>query len=267
MKKSIKFFVLTALVLVLLVGCSSGESSETGKITIGASPSPHAEILNLVVDDLEAEGVELEVKEFQDYITPNTALVDGDIDGNFFQHVPYFENFCEENDADLEILCAVHIEPMGVFSNTITSLDELQDGDEILIPNDVVNGARALLLLETQGLITLEDSTNLNSTEKDIVDNPKNLKFTALEAAIIPRSMDDAAAAVINGNYALDNGLNPIEDSIVIEGAESPYVNIIAVQAGDAEKEDLQKLKSAILSDEVKNFILEEYNGAVVPVF
>ncbi len=243
------------------------QNTEAELLRIGLSPAPHAAIVEQIVPLLEAEGVKLEIIEYTDYVIPNNALAEGEIDANYFQHIPYFEDFITANKLDLENLGGVHIEPMGVFSTKINSLDELQDGDEVMIPNDPTNAGRALLLLQAQGVIKLKDGGSVTSTEADVSENPKNLKFTALEAAAIPKSYEDVSIAVINGNYAIDNGLNPVEDSIAIEGKDSPYVNIVAVRKGDAQKEKFQKLIKALQSDIVKEFIEKTYDGSVVPAF
>ena len=183
-----------------------------------------------------------------------------------FRSTPYLEEFIAERDLDLSVLGGIHIEPMGIFSTTLTSLDQLKDGDEVMIPNDTTNCGRALLLLQEQDLIKL-GVEGVNATEKDITENPKNLKFTALEAAAIPTVYGDAAIAVINGNYAIQHELNPVEDSLAIEDANSPYVNIIAVRSDEAGAEKFQKLLSALQTDKVKDFIEETYSGSVVPAF
>ncbi|HZW97909.1 MAG TPA: MetQ/NlpA family ABC transporter substrate-binding protein [Bacillota bacterium] len=263
-----------ALTLVLLLifttvfasACGKKETAKDNDIIIGVSPSPHADIVKQVVDDLEKEGIKVTIKEYSEYVQPNLDLAEGEIDANFFQHTPYLEEFIAERDLDLSVLGGIHIEPMGIFSTTLTSLDELKDGDEVMIPNDTTNCGRALLLLQEQGLIKL-GVEGVNATEKDITENPKNLKFTALEAAAIPTVYGDAAIAVINGNYAIQHELNPVEDSLAIEDANSPYVNIIAVRSDEAGAEKFQKLLSALQTDKVKDFIEETYSGSVVPAF
>ncbi len=260
--------VAAALVFgTVACGAASPKSEENDTIRIGLSPSPHADIVKQIVPNLEKEGVKVEIIEYTDYVIPNNALAEGEIDANYFQHIPYFEEFITTNKLDLENLGGVHIEPMGVFSKKIASLDELKDGDEVMIPNDPTNAGRALLLLQSQGVIKLKDGGSVTSTEKDITENPKNLKFTALEAAAIPKSYEDATIAVINGNYAIDNGINPVKDSIAIEGKDSPYVNIVAVRKGDAAKDKFQKLIKALQSDTIKEFIEKTYDGSVVPAF
>lgn len=263
MKKLLSVLLLTALVFT---GCGQSEG-DANVVKIGVSPAPHAEFAETIKDDLANEGITLEIVEFTDYVTPNLALDQGDIDMNFFQHTPYLESFAAERGLDLESLGGVHIEPMAVFSGEYQSLNDIPDGAEVYVPNDPTNGGRALLLLQKEGLITLKPDAGLEATPEDIQDNPKNLVFTPLEAAMIPTVYKDVAAAVINGNYALEHGLNPVNDSIAIEGEDSPYVNIIAVRKGDASNETYQKVLKAFQSDEIKQIIEEKYQGAVVPAF
>ena len=220
-----------------------------------------------MVPILSEQGITLEIVEFTDYVRPNLALQDGDLDANFFQHVPYLESFNEDAGTDLVSLAGIHIEPLGVFSEKLASLDELPARASIAIPNDATNGGRALLLLQEAGLISLDPAAGITPTVFDITANERQLRFVELEAAQLVRSLPDVHAAVINGNYALQADLNPIKDAIFLEGAESPYVNIIAVRAGDTERADLQQLVQALLRDEIRQFILDEYQGAVVPVF
>lgn len=241
--------------------------AELEKIVIGVTPNPHEVLVKLIQDDLLAQGVELEIKVFTDYVTPNPALNDGELDANFFQHIPYFDDAVQKDKLNIEILGGIHIEPMGVYSIKISDLADLAEGSDVLIPNDTVNGGRALLLLQQLGLIELKDGGSVESTERDIVKNDLKLKFVPLEAAAIPHSYEDAAIAVINGNYALDNGLNPIKDSLALEDASSPYVNIVAVRKGEGQEEKYQKLLNALQSDKVKEFIETEYEGSVVPAF
>lgn len=246
------------------------ESSSTGEledVTIGVTPVPHGEIVEGLRDEFEQAGINIEVVEFTDYVQPNLALQDGDLDLNYFQHEPYFDNFKEEHELDLVSLGFVHIEPMGVFSATYDSLDQIEDGATVFIPNDPTNGGRALLLLEDQGLITLEDSQNLEATEADIVDNPKNLQFTALEAVSVAATYEDADLAVINSNYALDNGLDMVTDSLAVEDVESPYANLVAVRMGEETNELYQRVFEILQSDKAREFIEDNYQGAVFPAF
>ena len=243
------------------------QTDDDNKIIIGVSPVPHAEITEALKDEFAKEGLDVEVKVFDDYVQPNLALDQGDIDANFFQHIPYLENFSKERGLNLVSLGSVHIEPMGLYSDKIKSFDELKDGDEVLIPSDPSNGRRALLLFEKNGLITLKDNTKEDITEKDIDQNTKNLKFTPVEAANIPNVYRDAALAAINTNYALGAGLNPSKDAIVLEDKDSPYANVIAVRAGEETKDKFQKLIKVFQSDACKKFIEDTYKGEIYPAF
>lgn len=283
-----KNILLTALLSLGLVACSGGTTEEATeavennqvetteaaggekdlvKIKVGATPVPHAELLELVKEDLASEGIELEIVEFNDYLTPNLALNDGSIDANFFQHEPYFVDNIETNNLDLISLGKVHLEPLALYSDKYKSLDELPEGAEIFIPNDPTNGARALLLLDSNGLIKLKDPSDINATERDIAENPKNLKFTALEAAAIPSSYKDADGAIINSNFALKADLSPTEDGIIIEDKNSPYANLIAIRKEDENREELQTLLKVLQSDKVKKYIEETYKGEILPAF
>ena len=243
------------------------QTDDDNKIIIGVSPVPHAEITEALKDEFAKEGLDVEVKVFDDYVQPNLALDQGDIDANYFQHIPYLINFAKERGLNLENLGSVHIEPMGLYSDKIKSLDELKDGDEVLIPSDPSNGRRALLLLEKNGLITLKDDTKEDITEKDIDQNTKNLKFTPIEAANIPNVYKDAALAAINTNFALGAGLNPSADAIALEDKDSPYANVIAVRKGEETKDKFQKLIKVFQSDACKKFIEDTYKGEIYPAF
>ncbi|PRX32518.1 D-methionine transport system substrate-binding protein [Orenia metallireducens] len=270
MKRNLLILIAVLLVGVLVVGCGGSQeaSVKADKIVVGATPVPHAEILNDVVKGLlEKEGITLEVKEFTDYVTPNLALADGSIDANFFQHTPYLNNFAEERGLDLVSIAKVHVEPIGLYSKKISKLEELKDGSVIAIPSDATNEGRALLLLESKGLIKLSDKAGLTATPVDIVENPKNLEFKELEAAQLPRVLKDVTAAIINTNYALEADLVPTKDALIIEGSESPYANILAVRTEDKDNETLQKLVKALNSPEVKEYIADKYKGAIVPAF
>lgn len=236
-------------------------------LKVGATPVPHAELLNVVKDRLAKEGIDLKIVDFTDYVTPNLALADGEIDANFFQHKPYLDKFCEEKKVNLVSAGGVHVEPIGVFSNKIKSVEDIPDKATVAIPNDPSNGGRALILLHNAGLVTLNDPTNLYATEFDVVKNPKRLNFRTLEAAQLPRVLKDVDLAVINGNYALEAGLSPTQDAILIEGKESPYTNIVAVRAGDEKREEIVELMKALNSQEIADFINQTYNGGVVPAF
>lgn len=238
-----------------------------GTIKIGASPVPHAEILNAVKADLKKEGVELKVVEFTDYVTPNLALSDGELDANFFQHKPYLDKFASERNLKLSLVGQVHVEPLGLYSQKIKSLKDLKKGATIAIPNDPSNGGRALILLHNKGILTLKDPKNLYATEFDIAKNPNKLKIKAIEAAQLARVLPDVDAAVINGNYAFEAKLNPTKDALLLEGKESPYANIIAVKSGNEKNPDIQKLLKTLQSQKVKEFIEKKYNGGVVVAF
>lgn len=236
-------------------------------LSIGASPVPHAEILEQVKPVLAKEGVDLKIVEFNDYVQPNIATSDGEIDLNYFQHRPYLESFIKDHGSDLVEVAGIHIEPIGVYSKKVKSLANLKEGATVTIPNDPTNGGRALLLLQSAGLITLEDPKSLTSTELDIKDNPKKLVIKGIEAAQLPRSLDDVDISVINSNYAISAKFNPLKDSLYIENSDSPYVNLIVGNSKSAKKDSVQKLVKALQSPEVKKFIEEKYKGAVVAAF
>lgn len=257
-----------ALILALVISSAAcGKKKDDNHIVIGVSPAPHAEIVALVVDELKEQGITVEIREYSDYVTPNIALSDKDIDANYFQHIPYFAHENSAGKYGLEILGGIHIEPMALYSTKHKSLADLPDGAEIMVPNDTTNEGRALLLLQQVGLITLKEGVAGSATPKDIIDNPKGLRFTELDAPAIPQAYQDADAAVINGNFAIHHKLNPVTDSLAIEDESSPYVNVIAVKEGDAKRASLQKLLAALQSDKIKTFIEEKYQGAVVPAF
>lgn len=261
MKNKIKKLVSIGTFLILSLGTFAGT------LKVGASPVPHSEILNLVKDDLKKEGVDLKVIEMSDYVTPNLALDDEEIDANFFQHKPYLDKFASERKLDLVSVAKIHIEPLGLYSKKVKALKDLKKGSVIAIPNDPSNGGRALILLHNNGVITLEDPNNLYATEFDIVKNPKKLKFKAVEAAQLPRILRDVEAAVINSNYALEADLVPTKDAIITEGEESPYANILVVKTKNKNNEDVKKLIKVLKSEKVKKFINKKYKGAVIATF
>ena len=276
--KNIKRISILAAVLVLSLGvlasCGGGNDSADKTIVVAASPTPHAVILNsdAVKNALADQGFTVEVKEFDDYVQPNVATTDGDVDANYFQHVPYLDEYNAENGTELVAVANVHYEPMGVYTGTKKSFDELEEGDKICIPNDATNGARALLLLQDNGVIKLKEDAGVTATEKDVVENPKNVVIEPLEAAAIPASLEDpkVALGVINANYAIGAGLN-IADAIASEQVDSlaaeTYVNVIVVNKGNEESEKTKALVAALQTDEVKAFIESEFNGAVVAKF
>ena len=243
------------------------DAAETVTLTVAASPTPHAVILEQCVPILAEQGIELVINQYSDYVVPNTAVEDGDEDANYFQHLPYLEEFNETRGTHLVSVAGVHIEPMGIYAGRVESLEDLPDGAVIGIPNDPTNEGRALLLLEAQGLITLDDSSNLSATPNNIVDNPKNLQFEEIEAQTLPSSRPDLDLAVINSNYALGAGLNPTTDALAIESSDSPYVNVLVVKEGNEDNAAVQALVEALHSDTIRDFITEEFDGAVVPAF
>ena len=243
--------------------------AEKGTIKVAASATPHAEILEEAKPILEKEGWDLEVTVFDDYVQPNLVVESGDFDANYFQHIPYLEQFNEEKGTHLAIAGKIHYEPFGIYPGTKKSLDELEDGDTIAVPNDTTNEARALLLLQDNGVITLKDGAGLEATVKDIEENPKNIKIEELEAAQVSRVKDEVAFVVLNGNYALQAGYSVSKDSIAHETSDSEaaktYVNIIAVKEGNENSDKIKALVDVLKSDEIKDYINETYDGAVVP--
>lgn len=253
--------------LFAAVAAVAAFSAHAGDLSVAATPVPHAEILEFVKPALAKEGVNLKVKVFTDYVQPNVQVAEKRLDANFFQHQPYLDEFNKSKGTDLVSVAAVHLEPLGAYSSKYKKLDELKDGATVVIPNDATNGGRALLLLDKAELIKLKDSKNILSTPKDIVENKKNLKFRELEAATIPRVLTQVDLALINTNYALEAKLNPEKDALVIEGSDSPYVNILVARPDDKDSEDMKKLVAALHTPEVKAFILEKYKGAILPAF
>lgn len=275
-KKSILSVVLAGVLAIGLIGCggtgsngSGADSKDDKVIKIGVTPKPHKEIVDAAVPLLEKEGYKVEITEFNDYVQPNTAVEEGSLDVNFFQHTPYLNEQVQSRGLHLKSVAAIHLEPMGLYSKKITSLDELKNGSTIAVPNDPSNEARALKLLAANGLIKIKDGELV--TPADITENPKNLQFSELEAAAVPRAVDDVDAAVINGNYAIEAGFDPTANAIVKEDKDSeaakPYANIVVVKEGNENLEKIQALIKALTSDEVRDFINKEYNGAVIPVF
>lgn len=253
-----------ALFLFIFSGCSS-KSKNTLKVA--ATPIPHAELLKFVEPDLKAKGIDLEILVTNDYNIPNRALADKEVDANFFQHIPFMDNQIRHFNYPIESIGKIEIEPMGIYSKKLHSLSDLKKRSTIAIPNDPSNEARALLLLEKQGIITLDDPNNLNATIINIQKNPKRIKFKEVDAAMLARSLDDVDAAAINTNYALEANLSPIKDALVLEDKDSPYANVIAVRKGDESRADIQALKAAMTSEKMRKFIKEKYKGAVLPAF
>ena len=293
MKKLVSLLLSGVLAVGLLAGCggntgSSGTadtpaantespaaSTETGSLEgttlkVGATPAPHAEILEVVKDILAEQGITLDIVQYNDYVQPNNAVEDGSLDANYFQHITYMNDFNDQNGTHLVSAAEVHYEPMSLYAGKVSSLDELADGALIGVPNDATNEARALLVLQQEGLITLRDGAGITATINDIVDNPKNLQFSEMEAAQLPLRLADLDMAVINGNYAIDAGLS-MDDALATESADGEaaqaYVNVLAVKEGRETDPAIQALAAALCSDEVKTYIEESYNGAVVAVF
>ena len=266
MKNFSKFlFVALLCTMVCFVGCTKDDSSV---LKVGATPEPHAEMLKLVVDNLAEQGITLKVMEFTDYVTPNEALEGGQIDANFFQHLPYMESFNSERGYHIVNAGGIHIEPVALYSKKVSSLADIKNGATIAIPNDPTNEGRALLLLQSAGLIKLDENAGITATPQNIVENPKNIKFHEIEAASLPRVLLDVDAAVINGNYAIPAGLRANSDGLVVEGADSPYVNVVAVKDGNENSDKITALVKALQSEEIAEFIAERYpNGEVVKVF
>ncbi|WP_416860764.1 MetQ/NlpA family ABC transporter substrate-binding protein [Helicobacter ganmani] len=266
----------TIALAVIFSGCDSKvesqnnaqktEKTEMEKLIVGATPEPHAVMLEKVKETLAKEGITLEIKEFTDYVTPNKSLDDGSLNANFFQHKPYLDSFNKEHKTNLVSVAGIHLEPMGVYSKKIKNLDELKEGDMISLPNDPSNGARALRILEANGLIKLQENVELPSVQ-NIIENPKNLKFKEMDAPQLVRALGDVSASVINTNFALLAGLNPLNDAIALESKDSPYVNIIVVKGGNEKDARIQKLIHSLQSEEMRQFILDQYKGAILPSF
>lgn len=269
----------TAALTLSLAACSNGNSSSTAEnsssdaastvIRVGASPSPHAEILEFAKDQLAEKGYTLEIVEFTDYVMPNVALTEGDLDANFFQHTPYLTNYNESNGTDLVSACKVHFEPMGLYSETLTDVTAVSEGSKVGVPNDPTNEARALNLLEAQGLIKLREGAGLNATPLDIEENPLKLEFVELEAAQLPRNLSEFAIAAINGNYAIEAGI--LDKGIVNESSDSAsaqeYANILAVRNGELESEKTKALVEVLGSDATREYINTQYQDQFIPVF
>lgn len=281
--KRIAALVLALVMVFALAACGADKTGsdtdvpeestnlEGTTLKVGASPTPHAQILEIAKQILAEQGITLEIVEFTDYVQPCTATENGDIDANYFAHLPYIEKFNEENGTHLVSVAAIHYEPYGLYPGKTATIEELADGAKIAVPNDATNEARALMLLETQGLIKLTDGVGLNATKLDIVENPKNIEIVEMEAAQLPSALADVDMAVINGNYAIDAGLSVKNDAVAVEDAESEaaqtYANILAVKEGNETNPAILALAEALKSDEVRDYINETYDGAVVAMF
>ena len=270
MKKKILLFAAAATLLLSLTACSGGAKDEKTVLTIGATPVPHVAILEKVKPMLAEEGIDLQITEYTDYVIPNTAVDSGDLDANFFQHITYMNDFNAERKTQLVSVGEIHFEPLGIYAGKTASLADLKEGAQVSIPSDATNEGRALMLLQTQGLIKLKEGAGLTATPNDIVENKLGLIFLEVEAAAIPRTLQDVDIAVINGNYALQAGLST-EQALAIEDKQSEaaknYANVIVVKKGNENNEAVKKLVEALQTEEIKNFINETYKGSVVPLF
>lgn len=269
MKKLLAVVLTGAFVVSALAGCGKSTSADDKVIKVAASATPHAEILEQAKPLLEAKGYDLQVTVFDDYVQPNEVVESGDFDANYFQHIPYLESFNEEKGTHLVNAGGIHYEPFGIYPGTKASLDELADGDSIAVPNDTTNEARALLLLQDNGIITLKEGAGPTATKNDIVENPYNVDIVELEAAQVPRVKDEVAFMVLNGNYALEAGFSVAKDAIAYEKADSEaaktYVNVIAVKEGNENSDKIKALVEVLTSQEIKDYINNTYDGAVIP--
>ncbi|SFS84820.1 MetQ/NlpA family ABC transporter substrate-binding protein [Paenibacillus sp. BC26] len=283
--KKVSFALLLLVLVVALSACGAknneANNSNAGNtaanngnnapqevtLKVGATPVPHAEILEFIKPALKEKGINLEVVEFNDYVQPNTQLYEKQLDANFFQHTPYLDQFNKDKGYDLVNVAGVHIEPFGAYSKKVKSVDELKDGAKVVIPNDPSNGGRALALLAANNVIKLKDGVGVAGTVHDITENPKNLKITEVEAATLPRVLDEVDLALINTNYALEAGLVPTKDALFIEGNDSPYVNIVVARPDNKDSDAIKALTEALHSADVKKFIEDKYEGAIIPAF
>ncbi|MCR5677226.1 MAG: MetQ/NlpA family ABC transporter substrate-binding protein [Agathobacter sp.] len=274
MKKKHLLAALLTLVTVVTAACGSTsakeqKTAEPTKIKVGASVTPHSEILNEAKKILAEEGIELEVVEIEDVVTPNTGVAEGSLDANFFQHQPYLDDFNSENKTNLVSIGAIHYEPFGVYSSKLKSLDELEDGAKVAVPNNVTNEARALLLLEQEGVIKLKSDAGITATPADIVENPKNITFVEIDPSQLVNALPDVAVAVINGNYAIEGGLH-VKEALAVEAndglAAKTYANIVVTDEKNKDNAALKKLVEVLQSEKIQKFIEEKYDGAVVPL-
>lgn len=263
--KKVAAAAAVATSLVLSFGAFNSAFANT-TLTVGATPVPHAEILQHIVPALKKEGVDLKIVVFNDYVKPNLALNDKDLDANYFQHRPFLDDYCKKRGCELDFIQPVSLIPMAIFSQKVKSLDAIPDGATVAIPNDPTNSGRALLLLQDKGLIKLRNGSSIGATSRDVVENPKHLRFKELDASFLPRTLPDVDVAVINANFALGAGLNPVTDSIAHEDDRSVYSVGLTVRKGD-HRPEIEKLKQVITSPEVKEYIKEKYKGSVIPVF
>jgi len=262
MIKNILYIALSSLLLVL-PSCSKSKNG----LRVAATPVPQAQMLNFIKPELASQGIDLIVVVTDDYNVPNRALADHDVDANFFQHIPFMDEQIKQFHYKIQSIAKIEIEPMGIYSKKIHSLTDLQDGATIAVPNDPTNEARALLLFQKEGLIQLDDPNNLQATILNIMSNPKHLKFIEVDAATLPRTLQDVDAAAINTNYALEAHLSPSQDALVLESKDSPYANVITIRIGDENQPHIQALKAAMTSEKMREYILQKYKGAVLPAF
>lgn len=269
MKKLLAVVLTGAFVVSALAGCGKSASEDDKVIKVAASATPHAEILEQAKPLLKEKGYDLEVTVFDDYVQPNEVVESGEFDANYFQHIPYLESFNKEKGTHLVNAGGIHYEPFGIYPGTKSSLDELADGDSIAVPNDTTNEARALLLLQDNGIITLKEGAGLTATKNDIVENPYNVEIVELEAAQVPRVKDEVAFMVLNGNYALEAGYSVAKDALAYEKSDSEaaktYVNVIAVKEGNENSDKIKALVEVLTSQEIKDYINNTYDGAVIP--
>lgn len=257
--------LICSFCFLFFFSCSSGKKEHT--IRIAATGVPHAEMLQHIKPDLAKQGIDLEIVVISDYNVPNRALADGSVEANFFQHTPFLQEQIAEFNYPLVVLTPVHIEPMGIYSKKIDNLNELKNGAIISLPNDPTNEARALLLLQQQHLIALKDPTNLKATVGDIAYNPHNFTFHEVDAALLPRTLEDVDVAVINTNFAMQAGLSPLKDALALEGEKSPFVNVIVIRKDELSNPDIEALKCTITTDDMRAWIMEKYKGAIIPEF
>lgn len=269
--KKFSFLFATSALALSLAACGGEEVSEDklndGKIVVGVTAGLHEDITVLAKEAAAKDGLEVEIKVFSDYVLPNTALVEGDLDLNNFQTQPFLDSFNTDRGEELVSIGDTILNPMGVYSEKYASMEEVPDGAKFALPNDAANGGRALTVLADAGYITLKDGVGINGTIYDVVDNPHNYEFIELEAAQLPIQLSEVDFAAINTNFALEAGLNPSKDSIILEGSDSPFVNKLVIRPGEEDSEDLQKFIKAYQTEEIRNYIIETYEGAVIPGF
>lgn len=265
--KNLSFLLLLILSLVVVTACNKDTAGESTTLKIGAASVPHAELLEYIEEDLQEEGIDIEIFIVSDGIQTNLQTAEGELDANFFQHVPYLTKVNEDSDIDLVSVADIHVEPFGVYSTKIDSIDDFPENGKLSIPEDPVNFSRALELLADHGIIELDDTKTTDFTLEDITKNEKNIEFIPVQAEVLVHSLEDVDASTINANYALEGGFNPLEDSLIIEGSSSNYVNVLVARQDNKDDESIKRLAQLLTSDKVKQYIEENYDGAVIPVF